>query len=114
MFDQTLDGSRVLTPKMGTKTNRGDFLASTFVWNPTDSRVFAPELGALSSLALESTGLGGEGSDSDDWGDETVLPCAQACRSLIDQTMRGRPVREEGYHNSLLTQIIDRPVHTNP
>ena len=84
MFDWTLNGSIVLTPKMGTKPSHGGFLASTFVWNPTDSRVFAPELGALSSLALESTGLGGEGSDSDDWGDETMLPCAQAHRSLID------------------------------
>ena len=40
MFDQTLDGSRVLTPKMGTKTSRGGSLASTFVQNSTDSRVF--------------------------------------------------------------------------
>ena len=114
MFDQTLDGSRVLTSKMGTKTRHGGFLARTFIWNPTDSRVFAPELGAFSSLALESTGLGGEGSDSDDWGDETMLPCAQACCSLIDQTMGGRLVREEGYHDSLLSQTIDRPIHTNP
>ena len=85
-------------------------MTSTFARDPTGSRTFDPE-GWGSGLG----GLGGD-SDSEEWDDQTVLPCGQPCRSLMDSRReRSLYPPQVGYNLSLnLTQSTDRPKHTNP
>ena len=56
-----------MTPKVGMRSSLGGFLMSTLMDQPTDSRNFAPGIEAISRLGgLDSTGLEGGGSESDE------------------------------------------------
>ena len=130
MHDETVDG-KMLTPKVGQRSEDGGFASSTMAQDPNLSRQFVPGASIIHQLELSYGGMGGYDSEDDDYvsiTEETMLPCAQPRASLLtvanltlgrtyealeEPTMGGRLVRVKDYHASMNTTIT-LPIHTYP